>query len=96
MGDQLIEIRDTSVALSDADEIVRVVRQMQTSFNDFNDVMRIYASGRIKTEWADILLQNWTKYNDSDIPQTLAAMLLSATNIRNIVAESVAYSNESR
>jgi len=96
MSDQLIEIRDTSRALGDADEIVRVVRQMQNSFNDFNEVMKMYASGRIKTAWADQLLANWNKYQDTDIPETLAAMLLSATNIRNIVAESVAYSNEAR
>ena len=94
MSEQLIEIRDTSDALTYVDEIVRVVRQMKTSFSDFDEVMKMYASGRIKTAWADTLLNNWNKYQDSDIPDTLAAMLLSSTNIRNIVAESLAYSNE--
>lgn len=89
-----IEITDTANALSDADEILRVTRQMKTAFEDFDGVMRRYAGGNIKTAWADTLLQNWNKYQNDDIPGTLAAMELSAENIRNIVAESVAYSNE--
>lgn len=93
-GNNLVDVRDTSRALDDAGEIQRIVRQMKTSFDDFNDIMRAYAGGKIKTQWADQVYQNWVKYNDNDIPSTLEDMLKSATNIQVQVAGVVAFSQE--
>lgn len=90
----LVDVRDTSRAMDDAGEIKRVVTQMQRSFDDFNDIMRAYAGGKIKTAWADQVYQNWAKYNDQDIPDTLSKMLDSSINIENQVAGITSFSQE--
>ena len=83
---------DSSVA--NADEIQRVTKNMKDSFDDLNTFMQKYATSQIRTDWMDQVYANWQKYQEGDIPETLADMNLSATNIKNTVDESVKYSRE--
>ena len=94
MSEQKVVIKDLDSALQDADEIQRVTKNMKDSFDDLNTFMQKYATSQIRTDWMDQVYANWQKYQEGDIPETLADMNLSATNIKNTVDESVKYSRE--
>lgn len=89
-----VEIEDTATAMQDADDIVRVTKNMEDSFNQLNEFMKQYATSNIRTEWMDQVYNNWQQYQEGDIPETLATMKASAVNIKTAVDEALAYSRE--
>ena len=92
--DQSVIIKDLDAALQDADDICRVTKNMKTAFDELNDFMKKYATSQIRTDWMDQVYANWQKYQEGDIPTTLADMQKSAENIRTTVREADAYSKE--
>ena len=89
-----VVIENLANALQDADDIQRVTKNMKDSFDDLNEFMNKYATSQIRTDWMDQVYANWKKYQEGDIPDTLAAMDASATNIKATVEEADKYSKE--
>ncbi|MBP5679378.1 MAG: hypothetical protein J6X28_06105 [Bacilli bacterium] len=92
--DQNMIITSYDAALNEADNLVRVTKNMETAFNNLNDFMKKYATSQIRTDWMDTVFANWQKYLESDIPAVLADMQKSAVNIQTAVREAEAYSTE--
>ena len=77
-------------ALADAEEIDSIVSRMKDAMEQLDTIIRnnmgSAGSGKqISTEWAGNLLAEWTNYYGEDIPATMEAMQLSASNLRQAV-----------
>ena len=91
-----LEIRP-GAALDDAQEIDNIVGRMKAAMEELNTIILnnmgpVGSEMPISTDWAGNLLSEWTNYYSTDIPATMDAMQLSASNLRRAVEGAVHYS----
>lgn len=82
-------------ALDDAQEIESIVSKMKVSMEDLDkNISSAIEVGIVNVKWAETLLDNWRVYKESDVPEAMNQMLLSAANLKKAVDAVIAYSNE--
>lgn len=76
-----------------AKQILTIVTKIEQTMNELNESLKKNIPERVETQWSDTLRSNWQKYYTGDIPETMNAMKLSASNIQMAVEAAEAYSN---
>lgn len=84
----------TDNALSDAQEIVSIIKNIEESLETLNNNINKNIPDVLRTDWADELKSNWTKYYSNDIPETMSQMNQSAINIQKTAEDMIKYSQE--
>ncbi len=81
-------------ATDDAAQIQKIVSDIETSLDELNQKITGNIPSGVDTDWSEEVLNNWNTYYSADVPQALADMTLSATNLNNAVDAALKYSNE--
>ena len=81
-------------ATDDAAQIKNIVSDIETKLDELNQKITKNIPSGVDTDWSEEVLNNWNAYYTADIPQALADMTLSATNLNNAVDAALKYSNE--
>ncbi len=81
-------------ALGDAQQIEKIVADIETAMADLNRVIDRTIPEGIMTDWSETVKSNWSHYYTGDVPEAMAAMKLSAKNLKMAVDQAVAYSND--
>ncbi len=81
-------------ATDDAAQIKSIVSDIETKLDELNQKITKNIPSGVDTDWSEEVLNNWNGYYTADIPQALADMTLSATNLNNAVDAALKYSNE--
>lgn len=81
-------------ATDDAVQIDKIVADISAEMETLNNAITSNIPDRVATKWSDTLLNNWNQYYGADVPEAMAAMSESATNLKLAVEESLGYSNE--
>lgn len=79
-------------ATEDALQIDSIIEEMTTSMEELNEVIKSVIPNGIETDWSEDVLNNWNTYYGNSIPETLAEMKLSSTNLRLAVTKALEYS----
>lgn len=86
-------------ALDSAKEIEEIVAKIEEAMETLNSIMNnnmgpVGSGKEISTNWAEEVISNWKNYYTSDIPEIMAEITVSATNLKLAVETAQAYSNE--
>ena len=76
-----------------AKQILNIVNIMEQTMNELDGAVKKNIPEKVETQWSDTLRGSWQKYYTGDIPETMNAMKLSASNIQMAVDSAEAYSN---
>lgn len=89
----VLEIR-TGAATDDAKQIERIVSTIKDSMEILEREIKKYIPSDIQTAWSEKLREDWEQYYKSEIPASMADMLLSAQNLELAVQNALKHSNE--
>ena len=87
-----LEIRE-GAALDDAYQIEEIVKTIQKDMQELDSVFKKTEEG-LQLDWAETVRANWKNYLNTDIPEAMAEMTLSAQNLKRAVEASTGYSRE--
>ena len=90
---QLIIVKSEG-ARENASQILSIVASIEETMEILDAAVKRNIPENVETAWSDTLKSNWTSYYTGDIPETMAAMKLSASNVQSAVAAAEAYSNQ--
>lgn len=85
---------NTGAALDDASQIENIVSSLSEDMETLNKAIKDTIPAGIQTQWSETLSDNWNKYYTADIPNALAEMKLSASNIQMAVQTTEEFSQE--
>lgn len=83
-----------NAALDDAKQIDTIVEDIDSEMRELNQVINNTIPDGIRTDWSERVRQNWQSYYNDSIPEAMAAMKSSATNLRLAVEEALQYSRK--
>ena len=81
-------------ATDDAAQIDTIVEQMEEDMQTLDAAIKRTIPDGIQTSWSETVRGNWESYYTADVPQAMADMKLSATNLRYAVDQALAYDQE--
>jgi len=81
-------------ATDTATQIDDIVRKRKEAREVVDRVIKQTIPDGIETNWSETVLANWKNYYNADIPEGMAEMQLSATNLRKAVEAAIKYGNE--
>lgn len=85
---------NTGAATEDAVQIDSIVDKIDTTMQTLDAAIKRNIPSGVETQWSDELRNNWETYYGADVPEAMAAMKLSATNLRKAVEQALKYSQE--
>ena len=91
MTDGLIVKSDK--AKEGAKNILDIVEAIRRTMDELDNAVKNNIPNKVETQWSDTLRSNWQNYYTGDIPEVMAGMRTSATNIQTAVRAAEAYSN---
>ena len=81
-------------ATDDAQQISSIVSTITADMEECDKILKQLATGELSLDWADTLYSQWQRYFNSDIPEAMAEMQQSSTNLQTAVSAAIAYSQE--
>ena len=81
-------------ATDDAAQIDSIVTTMEEDMQTLDSAIKRNIPDGVQTTWSDEVRTNWEGYYGADVPQAMADMKLSATNLRLAVEQALAYDQE--
>ncbi len=81
-------------ATDDATQIDTIVQTMMDDMETLDGAIKRNIPDGVQTTWSDTVRANWEQYYASDVPQAMADMKLSASNLRLAVEKALAYDQE--
>lgn len=81
-------------ATDDAAQIDAIVSQMEEDMQTLDAAIKRTIPDGIQTSWSETVRGNWEGYYTSDVPQAMADMKLSATNLRLAIDQALGYDQE--
>lgn len=81
-------------ATDDAAQIDSIINQMEQHMATLDAAIKRNIPEGVQTDWSESVRANWSSYYGNDIPEVMAEMTLSATNLRMAVDEALKYSQE--
>ncbi len=81
-------------ATDDAQQISSIVSTITADMEECDKILKQLATGELSLDWADTLYSQWQGYFNSDIPEAMAEMQQSSTNLQTAVSAAIAYSQE--
>jgi len=81
-------------ATEDAAQIDAIVSSIEDSMQVLDAAIKRNIPDGIETTWSDELRNNWETYYGNDVPNAMAEMKQSATNLRLAVDKALKYSGE--
>lgn len=81
-------------ATEDAAQIDSIIENIDSAMKELDAAIKRNIPNGIETEWSDQVRNNWDGYYSADIPEAMAEMKLSATNLRLAVDQALKYSRE--
>ena len=81
-------------ATEDAQQISSIVSTITADMEECDKILKQLATGELNLDWADTLYEQWQGYFNSDIPEAMAEMQQSSTNLQTAVSAAIAYSQE--
>lgn len=84
----------SEAARENASQILSIVNTITEDMATLEAQIKRHIPENIQTNWSEVLRADWEKHYSTDIPQTMEAMKLSASNVQTAVAEAEAYSNQ--
>ena len=81
-------------ATDDAAQIDSIVTTMEEDMQTLDSAIKRNIPDGVQTTWSDTVRTNWESYYGADVPQAMADMKLSATNLRLAVEQALAYDQE--
>lgn len=81
-----------NAALEDASSIDTIVENIDKEMSELDSIIKSTIPDGIRTDWADKVRQDWQSYYNESIPEAMAAMKASATNLRAAVEKAIQYS----
>ena len=79
-------------ALDDAKSIDSIVQEISNSLEILDKAIKNNIPEHLETEWSVKLLENWNEYYSGNIKNAMAAMNLSASNLKSAVDMAINYS----
>ena len=90
-GANLIKV-NPNAALDDAQHIDTIIEDIDKEMSELDKVIKNTIPDGIRTDWSEKVRQDWQSYYNESIPEAMAAMKASATNLRLAVDRAVQYS----
>ncbi|MBQ8132228.1 MAG: hypothetical protein IJ193_07035 [Bacilli bacterium] len=81
-------------ATEDAAQIDSIVETMESCMETLDAAIKRNIPDGIETTWSDEVKNTWCTYYGSDVPEAMAEMKQSATNLRMAVEAALKYSGE--
>ena len=81
-------------ATEDAQQISSIVSTITADMEECDKILKQLATGELSLDWADTLYSQWQSYFNTDIPEAMAEMQQSSTNLQTAVSAAIAYSQE--
>lgn len=81
-------------ATEDATQIDNIIDKIDTAMQTLDAAIKRNIPSGVETQWSDEVRNNWESYYGADVPEAMAAMKLSATNLRMAVDQALKYSQE--
>lgn len=81
-----------NAALDDAQHIDTIIEDIDKEMNELDRVIKNTIPDGIRTDWSEKVRQDWQSYYNESIPEAMAAMKVSATNLRLAVDKAIQYS----
>ena len=81
-------------ATDDAQQISSIVSTITADMEECDKILKQLATGELSLDWADTLYSQWQGYFNTDIPEAMAEMQQSSTNLQTAVSAAIAYSQE--
>lgn len=83
-----------NAALEDAQQIDRIIEDIDNEMRELNEVIKNTIPDGIRTDWSQRVRTNWESYYGDSIPEAMVAMKSSATNLRMAVDAALEYSRK--
>lgn len=81
-------------ATDDAAQIDSIISSISSSMETLDAAIKRNIPSGVQTTWSDEVRNNWETYYNADIPEAMAEMTMSATNLRLAVDQALKYSQE--
>ena len=78
-------------ATEDAAQIDSIVSEIERCMEVLDAAIKRNIPDGIETAWSDEVKSNWEKYYSNEVPEAMAEMKLSATNLRMAVDAALKY-----
>ena len=83
-----------SITNKDAAQIDSIIEKIDAAMKELDAAIKRNIPEGIETEWSEQVRSNWNEYYGADVPEAMAEMKLSATNLRLAVDQALKYSKE--
>lgn len=81
-------------ATDDAAQIDSIISSISSSMETLDAAIKRNIPSGVQTTWSDEVRNNWETYYNADVPEAMAEMTMSATNLRLAVDQALKYSQE--
>ena len=81
-------------ATDDAQQISSIVSTITADMEECDKILYKLTADELSLDWADTLYSQWKSYFNTDIPEAMAEMQQSSTNLQTAVSAAIAYSQE--
>ena len=81
-------------ATEDAAQIDSIIEKIDAAMKELDAAIKRNIPEGIETGWSEQVRSNWEEYYGADIPEAMAEMKLSATNLRLAIDQALKYSRE--
>ena len=81
-------------ATDDARQIVQIVSDIESDMETLDNAIKNTIPSGIQTTWSETLRDNWESYYGSDVPEAMAEMKQSASNLEKAVEAALGYDQE--
>ncbi len=79
-------------ATEDAAQIDSIINQIEQDMQTLDAAIKKNIPAGVQTNWSDTVRSNWEQYYSADIPDAMAQMSMSASNLRLAVEKALKYS----
>lgn len=83
---------NTGAATEDATQIDSIIKQIEQDMQTLDAAIKKNIPDGVQTNWSDTVRSNWEQYYSADIPDAMAQMSMSASNLRLAVEKALTYS----
>ena len=79
-------------ATEDAAQIDSIIKQIEQDMQTLDAAIKKNIPDGVQTNWSETVRSNWEQYYSADIPDAMAQMSMSASNLRLAVEKALTYS----
>lgn len=79
-------------ATDDAAQIDSIIKQIEQDMQTLDAAIKKNIPDGVQTNWSETVRSNWEQYYSADIPDAMAQMSMSASNLRLAVEKALTYS----